>query len=477
MIEYITYSIVFSAISYTSYRFLLKNEKTFQFNRYFLIGTLLLSVLLPLVEIESSLGFDSSLLNTTPTFDNLNTTENLSGITTRTVTYSSINFKDILFFIYSIIASILLFRFSRNLYRLYQLISKSEKQKGALTIVYTNTMTLYSFFHYLIINKAEYQEKGVSEVIMQHELVHAKEWHSIDIIIAEFLKCIVWFNPFIWLIKNEISENHEYIADDKTIQSGIDKTNYLNTLINQYTKTSTETLGCGFSFIQTKNRIKMMNRAKSNTKKVSVKIAVAFALISATFVLISFKPKSVKTTTIILNAGHGGHDSGAESNGVLEKDITLKFVEAFQESVKGNRSIILKVVRSDDQFISLEDRVTKINSLKGDLLIDLHLGLAPIQHKKGIEIFYSTKNTDTTSSIKYATSLAQKLVTKDDPEIDLIATNFKLLHESKCPTILLKFGFISNDGDRKLLQSDAYIKDLANKTLDGILSAQNDFEE
>jgi len=477
MIEYITYSIVFSAISYTSYRFLLKKEKTFQFNRYFLIATLLLSVFLPLVEIESNLAFDTNVLNTTPTIENSTSTHQLNGVTTKTVTYSAIQYTDILIFIYSIIASTLLFRFSRNLYRLYQLISKSEKRKGALTIVFTNTKTLYSFFHYLIINKTEYQEKVVSEVIMQHELVHAKEWHSIDIIVAEFLKCIVWFNPFIWLIKNEISENHEYIADDKTIQSGIDKAKYLKTLINQYTKTPTETLGCGFSFIQTKNRIKMMNQAKSNTKKVSVKIAVVFSLISATFVLISFKPKSVKTTTIILNAGHGGHDSGAESNGVLEKDITLKFVEAFQESVKANRSIILKVVRSEDQFISLEDRVTKINSLKGDLLIDLHLGMAPIQHKKGIEIFYSTKNTDTTSSIKYATSLAQKLVTKDDPEIDLIATNFKLLHESNCPTILLKFGFISNDDDRKLLQSDTYIKDLANKTLDGIISAQNKIDE
>lgn len=477
MIEYIIYSIVFSAISYASYKFILKKEKTFQFNRYFLIATLLLSLFLPLMEIESNLAFDTNVLNTTPTFENSTSTHQFNGVTTKTVTYSTIQYTDILIFIYSIIAATLFFRFSRNLYRLYQLISKSEKQKGALTMVYTNTKTLYSFFHYLIINKAEYQDKGVSEVIIQHELVHAKEWHSIDIIIAEFLKCIVWFNPFIWLIKNEISENHEYIADDKTIQSGIDKAKYLNTLINQYTKTPTETLGCGFSFIQTKNRIKMMNQAKSNTKKVSVKIAVVFSLISTTFVLISFKPKSVKTTTIILNAGHGGHDTGAESNGVLEKDITLKFVEAFQESVKGNRSIILKVVRSDDQFLSLEDRVTKINSLKGDLLIDLHIGQAPIQHKKGIEIYYSTKNTDTTSSIIYATSLAQKLVTKNSSSIDLKSANFKLLKESTCPTLLLQFGYISNDADRKMLQSDKYMNKLANKVLDGILSAQNKLEE
>lgn len=480
MNHYILYSIIFLALSFFTYKLLLKKEMTFQFNRFFLMFTLLLSISAPLVEIESDFAIDNELYKPLNSNNEVNAqfeTSHLNGESIQIITKKPNTLFQILLFAYVLVTAILLIRFFKNIFSLYLLIQKSEKIKNELTLVLTEKVGIFSFFNYFFINKNNYAKSEISEIIFKHEAIHAKQLHSVDILVVEFLKCIFWFNPFMWLYKNEISENHEYIADNLTLKKGVDRTDYANILIHQTKITSTNALSCGFSFIHTKNRIKMMNQMKSKTVKVGFKILIAFLLIGGAFVLNSFTPKNSKTTTVIINAGHGGKDVGLAVNGILEKDITLKLLHIIEDICKNDPSVNIKVVRSEDEFISLADRITKINELKGDLMIDLHLDQVENETIKGIALVYSENNIHPSNSSIFASAIAMSLVNNENDAIKIRTANYSLLKEVNCPAITLQLGFLTNEEDRQSLQSDEYLTELAVKIKNGILSAQSMIDE
>tara|TARA_R110002049_G_scaffold247413_10_gene421615 strand:+ start:982 stop:2427 length:1446 start_codon:yes stop_codon:yes gene_type:complete len=479
MNSFLIYSFLFSAISIINYRLLLKKVKIFRFNRFYLLATLLLSILLPLVEIESEFAlqspiFDQSIIENNPTIALSNS--HLSGESVTIITDKSNNWVNGIFILYLLVTAIFLIRYLRNLLSIYFLISTSKKETNRMTIVLSDKTILYSFFNYLFVNEASYKDSGIADLILKHEQIHSKQLHTLDILLVEFIKCFYWFNPFIWLFKNDISENHEYLADADTIESGIDFQTYSQALINQTKIASTNSLSCGFSFVQTKNRLNMIRKVKSTALIIGIRVAFSVGLISSVFVLNSFKTKTNQFTTIILNAGHGGEDSGVEVEGVLEKDITLRLVKAIQETAKNNPSIKIEVIRENDEFIELADRLNLINELKGDYLLDLHVSQS-VEHINGIELIYSNKNQNSSSSSILATALAMNFVKDSENSIDLKVANFKLLKESNHPAVTIQIGYMTNQEDRLKLQTEEYINQLALKITNGIIKAREMMEE
>ena len=77
----------------------------------------------------------------------------------------------------------------------------------------------HTFLNYIFVNKEEYLEKKVEEALITHELTHAKELHSLDVMVVEVLKVVFWFNPLLYWYKKAIQLNHEFIADQKVISS------------------------------------------------------------------------------------------------------------------------------------------------------------------------------------------------------------------------------------------------------------------
>ena len=82
-----------------------------------------------------------------------------------------------------------------------------------------------SFFHWIFINPMQYSDKEINEILI-HEQTHVREFHSLDIILAQLIILLCWFNPFSWLIRSEIRMNHEYLADKQVVTSGYDKKSY-----------------------------------------------------------------------------------------------------------------------------------------------------------------------------------------------------------------------------------------------------------
>lgn len=75
----------------------------------------------------------------------------------------------------------------------------------------------FSFFHWIFIHPSSHTEEEFNE-ILTHEQTHARQWHSIDVIISELVCIFCWCNPFAWLMKREIRTNLEYMADARVLE-------------------------------------------------------------------------------------------------------------------------------------------------------------------------------------------------------------------------------------------------------------------
>jgi TonB family protein len=119
--------------------------------------------------------------------------------------------------------------------------------------------------------------------MLAHELEHIKQGHSFDVIILELLTAFQWFNPFMWVLRRAIRENHEYLADQAVLNSGVSRGEYKKLLINQFVGGQL-VIANNFNYSIIKNRIKMMSKIKSPklaTTKTIIGVLVAVALIIA----------------------------------------------------------------------------------------------------------------------------------------------------------------------------------------------------
>jgi beta-lactamase regulating signal transducer with metallopeptidase domain len=144
----------------------------------------------------------------------------------------------------------------------------------------------FSFGNAIYFNKSLHSAEELHKII-QHEFIHVKQKHSVDMLVGELLCIINWFNPFAWLIRRAIRQNLEFIADNAVIENGLDKKEYQYLLLKavgipQYS------IGNNFNFSNLKKRIMMMNKIKSGRLHLT---KFLFVLPLLTVLLLAFRNK------------------------------------------------------------------------------------------------------------------------------------------------------------------------------------------
>jgi hypothetical protein len=294
MVDFFVKSILSLGILYVFYLLFLSRLKTFRFNRYFLLGSLIFSLLIPLISIpvnDTALPIIQSAGKVS-----LSSAIEYSGefIASKEVEQNAM--ISYLPYFYAAISLILLLRFSANLFSIAKTIIKNQKIKkaGYSIVLLSNQIIPHSFFRYVLVNEHQYQADTIDEALIQHEITHCRQWHSLDILWIELIKVLFWINPFIWLMKKSVQLNHEFLADNKVLLNH-DLANYKNLLVNLVIKHNSGILISNFNYSLTKQRLKMM------TKKFSLSKSIFGMLTSILIVLIlittlSFSQKSVSET-------------------------------------------------------------------------------------------------------------------------------------------------------------------------------------
>ena len=169
---------------------------------------------------------------------------------------------------------------------------------------------------------------------------------------------------------------------------------------------------------------------------------------------LSFTPVDKKL--IIVDAGHGGNDMGANRYGIYEKDIVLNIGKEIQKFNNSQDQYEVILTRDNDTYSQLSDRTTLINKLNPEMVISLHVNSSPKPEstEQGAELY--TQNTE--GSKKLADQISKKFNT-----LKIEEKNLHILRESKAPTVLMELGYINNTKDREYLTSEKGQKEIAQK--------------
>ena len=217
---YLLKVVLCSALLYTYYWFVLRNKQFHQYNRFYLMGISVLSWIVPLIKIQivKEQDISSSKVLHIANFISENNSLLEQEIIENTANYT---WDNLLIIIGIIISLFFIVRFVKSLWDIRKLIRlyPLKELKGVNLIMTDVKGTPFSFFKYIFWNTAIDLSSDVGKKILAHELVHIEEKHSVDKLLIELQLLIGWFNPIVWLIRNELYLIHEFIADQKSIEN------------------------------------------------------------------------------------------------------------------------------------------------------------------------------------------------------------------------------------------------------------------
>ncbi|WCO01350.1 M56 family metallopeptidase [Psychroserpens ponticola] len=267
MLHYILQVAAFQLGFLIIYDVFLRKETFFNWNRVYLLATAILSIIIPFIKIESiKTIIPEKFVIRLPEVIIGKITEtnaippdvaNLAGITVQS---EPVSFWYILLFSGMSIALLIL---AFKIIKLVILVSKHPKRwsNNLLIIKLINSTAAFSFFHYVFLG--EHINPKDRSSILEHEIVHVKQKHTLDLLFFEVLRVVFWFNPLVYMYQNRIATLHEYIADAKAVKHQ-SKSEYYNNLLAQVFETQQ------FSFVNPffkhsliKKRILMLSKTKS----------------------------------------------------------------------------------------------------------------------------------------------------------------------------------------------------------------------
>lgn len=280
---------------YGFYRMFLYKDTFFSWRRTILIGSLLLSLCYPLLNIEDWIKNQEQMSAVVQIYATNMLPEYVVSANQSFINWEYIT-THIPFILYGIVTSILLLRFFIQFASILKLhfYCKRTIINGVNVHLLEKDASPFSFFHWIFIHKDSKNHANINEILI-HEQAHANQCHSIDVITCELMSIFFWYNPFIWLIRREIRENLEFLADNQVLESGYNSKAYQYNLLklSDHNKTAVNLLN-NFNVLSLKKRIKMMN--KKRTKKIGMTKYLMFIPMAIALMVISNIESVARTT-------------------------------------------------------------------------------------------------------------------------------------------------------------------------------------
>ncbi|MEO1261498.1 MAG: M56 family metallopeptidase [Bacteroidota bacterium] len=293
MLSYILKVTLCWSLFYLLYHLWLGKETFFKINRWYLLGTALLGLIIPAFDFQALFPVPEEpmlvhyLQPLSVGVDQLETV-----IVSASVEEAGIDWWGILMNVYWFGAAIALSRFLYGLFRISKLYKSGEKSDfNGYRFILTAAMHVpFSFFKNLFWSKDFAVDEKDKQNIVRHEEAHIFQWHSIDVVFFEILNVLFWCCPFIYLYKKAIKDTHEYLADDYVVAQA-NRKQYGRLLLRQSQSMVPLAISNSFFSSQLKNRIVMITKNRS-TKTASLKYLAGIPLLAMLFLAFSFQQKT-----------------------------------------------------------------------------------------------------------------------------------------------------------------------------------------
>ena len=246
-------------VFYLFYRFLLKKETFHRFNRVVLVGTAVLSFLLPLCIITirrpAELGvmvmeMTAEMRELAPVVQVENTFPSLPVLLAIVLFWAG--------------AAFVLVRVIVSILSISKIIRQGElvrEEDGCKIVVTDRDIDPFSWMRTIVLSRKDWEVKHAP--ILLHEKAHISHRHSVELLLVDLLSVLQWFNPAIWMLRADLRELHEYEADEAVLRAGTDIKEYQYLLIRKAVGKSGYSVANSFNHSILKNRITMMSKSKS----------------------------------------------------------------------------------------------------------------------------------------------------------------------------------------------------------------------
>ncbi|TWW00882.1 M56 family metallopeptidase [Chitinophaga pinensis] len=257
MLIYLLKANIALVLFYLAYRFGLRRLTFYSLNRFFLIGGILCATVGPLIDpsvfirehhelnvVAETYMLDLSALQRHPSEPFINT---------------------LVKYVFWLGVMVMTIRFAMQLFSLWKLHHQTRRTvfgDESLRIMERNANP-FSFMRNIYINPSLHTPEEFSSII-QHEKVHVRQWHTLDVLLGELNKIFYWFNPGAWLMSIAIRENLEFITDRSILRQGIDAKAYQYSLLKVSGIPYATAIANNFNFSHLKQRIMMMNKKRSS---------------------------------------------------------------------------------------------------------------------------------------------------------------------------------------------------------------------
>lgn len=349
---YIGKMILCSGVLFSYYQLFLRDRTFHHYNRFYLVGVLLVSLVLPLLKIDYfTIEVDSSMYILLSKFQNFNTanTDNHDYIYLQYAAYALglVSFFFLAKLGYGIVKII---QFKRTF---------SEESIQGIKFYQTNLLDApFSFFRNLFWKDTILLQSDLGRQILKHEMVHIEQKHSIDKLLSEVLVAVFWFNPFFHIIKKEISLIHEYLADKKSVKNSDTKAFAQMLLASHF---SGKVLPATSPFLSSnlKKRLKMLQKPKTKYSYARRLFALPILFVMAFAYLVNAKNREIKTTNNELKAM-------VEEMGQTQISDTAKAKTPKGESIE----LEAHKIKKEQEKLKLELKNLKLNS-NGDKEVEI----------------------------------------------------------------------------------------------------------
>ena len=326
-----------SAVLIAFYYLFLGRERSFKFNRIFLLISLIFSYIVPFVQFKlpfkNTSGANLIFGEASQNFQKVN-------LPIR----ETLDFGIILLWIYSAISIFLLVKFIYSISKI--LLIKGEKRiyKNQKLLLTNEEIIPFSFLNTIYLSRKNFINHEIDERIFLHEKCHIEEKHSLDILFLEFLKIFSWINPALFFYKKAMISNHEFAADEYVLKNNFNIPNYQHLILNEIKSAQSFKLTHQFNFNNTKKRFIMMtskNSKLAGMKKIAILPILAILFVSFT------KEKEVQIP-------NSSPDNQIKQNSeVIKTDqLDLKNIPEIRENSLEKRIVKSDTVRKEQKIIS-----------------------------------------------------------------------------------------------------------------------------
>lgn len=295
MLPIILKVILCSSLFIAVYYLFLEKEKMYRFNRVYLLSSLLLSYVIPFITftVEAPKATHPQLIIE-------EVTQYVSMVQPK---QENFDWSNLIWITYLIITIFLMIKSIFAVISIKRIQGEKRIYQNYNIIFTQKNLSPFSFWNTIYMGKEYVKNDTIDPRIFLHEKSHLDQMHSIDLMLIHLVKIFTWFNPALFLYKNAIISNHEFLADEAVLNNKFNLREYQNLILDEITGSQNIALTHSLNFNNTKKRFIMMKAQKTKfslfrkTVGITTLIAATVLLSERTYANISAKPRNTGDNT------------------------------------------------------------------------------------------------------------------------------------------------------------------------------------